>query len=305
MPIKIPPKLPAFGVLGKENIFVMPDDRAMHQDIRPLKIAILNLMPDKIAAETQLLRLIGNTSLQVDVSLIQAATHVSKNTAHKHLASFYKTFDEIKRQKLDGLIITGAPVEKLAFEEVDYWDELKIIMEWSKSNVFSTMHICWGGQAGLYYHYNIPKYELSKKMFGVFAHTLNKNKIKLFRGYDDIFYVPHSRYTAVSRDAIKKQPKLEILSESNESGIYIVADRKGRQIFVMGHPEYDAHGLKREYERDIAKGLDIDVPKNYFPGDDVDGEPIVSWRSHANLLFANWLNYYVYQETPYNLEEMI
>lgn len=302
MPIKIPAKLPAFNVLSNENIFVMRDDRATNQDIRPLKIALLNLMPDKIAAEAQLLRLIGNSPLQVDVYFVKLSTHTSKNTSHAHLSSFYKTFDSIKSQKFDGMIITGAPVEKLAFEEVDYWDELKEIMAWSKTNVFSTMHICWGGQAGLYYHYNIPKYELPKKMFGVFPHTLNKTKVKLLRGYDDIFFVPHSRYTEVHADDINKDPCLEILSESEQSGVYIVAGCEGRQFFVMGHPEYDALGLKREYERDIAKGIDINIPTNYFPGDNAGKQPNVSWRSHANLLFANWLNYYVYQETPYDLE---
>lgn len=304
MPIKIPENLPAYEVLSKENIFVMTDERAQHQDIRPLRIVILNIMPDKILAEAQLLRLIGNTSLQVDPVLLKTTTHKSKNTSQEHLNTFYKTFDEIRGHKYDGLIITGAPVEKLEFEDVNYWEELSAIMEWSKTNVFSTLHICWGAQAGLYYHYNIPKYTLPEKKFGVFLHTADKAQIrmKLLRGFDDAFYVPHSRYTEVRRNDIVKDKRLKILSESRESGIYIVSALDGKQVFVMGHPEYDRLALAREYNRDIKKGLDIALPKNYFPCDDPKLQPPVTWRSHAHLLFANWLNYYVYQETPYVLE---
>ena len=298
MPIKIPENLPAYEVLSKENIFVMTDERAQHQDIRPLRIVILNIMPDKILAEAQLLRLIGNTSLQVDPVLLKTTTHKSKNTSQEHLNTFYKTFDEIRAHKYDGLIITGAPVEKLEFEDVNYWEELSAIMEWSKTNVFSTLHICWGAQAGLYYHYNIPKYTLPEKKFGVFLHTADKAQIrmKLLRGFDDAFYVPHSRYTEVRRNDIVKDKRLKILSESRESGIYIVSALDGKQVFVMGHPEYDRLALAREYNRDIKKGLDIALPRN------PKLQPPVTWRSHAHLLFANWLNYYVYQETPYILE---
>ncbi len=303
MPIKIPESLPAYEVLSRENIFVMPDERAMHQDIRPLKIVILNIMPDKITTENQLLRLIGNTPLQVELTFLKTATYASKNTAQEHLDSFYQTFDEIKKHKYDGLIITGAPVETMDFEEVDYWDELKDIMEWSNTHVFSTLHICWGAQAGLYYHYGIPKYPLPEKKFGVFAHTLNNDgKLKLLRGFDDVYYVPHSRHTEVRHEDIIKDKRLNILSESEESGVYIVSAQRGKQVFVMGHPEYDQLTLKREYDRDVAKGMDIKPPYHYFPNDDPSQPPVVSWRGHAHLLFANWLNYYVYQETPYVLE---
>lgn len=303
MPIKIPESLPANEVLSNENIFVMTDERAMHQDIRPLRIVILNIMPDKISAEIQLLRLLGNTPLQVDPVFLKTATHKPKYTSQEHLNLFYKTFDEISKHKYDGLIITGAPVEKLEFEEVRYWEELKTIMDWSKTHVFSTLHICWGAQAGLYHHYGIPKYALPEKKFGVFLHTLNgAGKTKLLRGFDDTFYVPHSRYTEVRHEDIARNERLKILSESEESGIYIVTANKGQQVFVMGHPEYDKMALAREYKRDIKKGLDIALPNNYFPHDDPKAEPIVKWRGHANLLFANWLNYYVYQETPYILE---
>lgn len=304
MPIKIPDNLPAFEVLNSENIFVMSENRAFHQDIRPLQIVILNLMPTKIVTETQILRLIGNSPLQVDIILLHPKTHISKNTSEEHLATFYKTFDEIRDQKFDGMIITGAPVELLEFEEVDYWDELKEIMEWSTHNVFSTFHICWGAQAGLYYHYGIPKYQLKEKMFGVFPHTINVKNQKIFRGFDDVFYVPHSRYTEVRREDIEKRSELQILSESEESGVYIVFAREGRQFFVTGHSEYDPLTLKAEYERDVKKGLDIKLPLNYFPGNDPSKDPVVTWRGHANLLFANWLNYYVYQETPYNVDEI-
>lgn len=304
MPIRIPDSLPANEILTNENIFVMTEERASHQDVRPLKIAVLNLMPTKIVTETQILRLIGNTPIQIDVVLLHPKTHKSKNTPEGHLIEFYNTFDDVKHEKFDGLIITGAPVENLEFEEVTYWEELKRIMEWSKHNVFSTMHICWGAQAGLYYHYGVPKHPLSRKMFGVFEHKVNVNHVMLMRGFDDEFYAPHSRHTEVRRGDVDKVAELEILSESDEAGIYIVKAKNHNQIFVTGHAEYDPLTLKSEYERDVAKGLDINVPKNYFPGDDPRKKPVVRWRSHANLLFENWLNYYVYQETPYDLEDL-
>jgi homoserine O-succinyltransferase len=301
MPIRIPDNLPAGEVLSNENIFVMYEDRAYHQDIRPLKIAIMNIMPTKETTETQLLRLLGNTPLQVDVTFLYPASHVSKNTSAEHLLTFYKTFEEVKDEMFDGLVITGAPVEQLPFEQVNYWGELEEIMDWSEKNVYSTLYICWGAQAGLYYHYGIPKYDLNSKMFGVFPHTKNKQHVKLLRGFDDIFYVPHSRYTEVRREDIEKVDELEILSESEESGVYLVASKDGRHVFATGHSEYDPLTLKAEYDRDVAKGLNINVPKNYFPNDDPSGEPIVRWRGHGNLLFLNWLNYYVYQETPFDL----
>lgn len=304
MPIKIPENLPAYEVLSAENIFVMTLERAIHQDIRPLRIMMLNIMPDKIMAENQLLRLIGNSPLQVDLTFLKTATYTPTNTSQEHLNAFYKTFDEVKNQKFDGLIITGAPVETMEFEEVTYWDELMGIMEWSKTHVFSTLHICWGAQAGLYYHYGIPKYPLTQKKFGVFAHTLADSNIKLLRGFDDVYYVPHSRHTEVHHEDIARDGRLTIVSESEESGVYIVSALGGRQIFVMGHPEYDSHALMREYARDVDKGMDIALPRNYFPNDDPNQDPVVSWRGHANLLFANWLNYYVYQETPYALEQI-
>lgn len=304
MPVKIPDNLPAAQILHDENIFVMTEKRATSQDIRPLKIAILNLMPTKVLTETQLLRLIGNTPLQVDVVLLHMESHVSKNTSAEHLTAFYRTFSDVKDETFDGLIITGAPVEHLPFEEVDYWEELKEILEWKIHNVFSTFHICWGAQAGLYYHYGIPKYHMGKKLFGVYPHKVTKKNVKLLRGFDDVFYAPHSRYTEVRREDIEKVPDLEILAESPQAGIYIVASKDERQIYVSGHSEYDANTLLLEYERDIAKGLDIDPPENYFPDDDPSKPPLVTWRSHANLLFANWLNYYVYQETPYDLNQI-
>ncbi|HEY5537862.1 MAG TPA: homoserine O-succinyltransferase [Acetobacterium sp.] len=303
MPIKIPNDLPASQTLTKENIFVMDASRASHQDIRPLKIAILNLMPTKISTETQLLRLLGNSPLQIEVTLLQTKTHESKNTSAEHLGSFYSYFEEIRDQRFDGLIITGAPIETLDFEEVDYWEELVEIMDWSKTNVFSTMHICWGAQAGLYHHYGIPKYLLPKKKFGVFEHHLEQDFVKLFRGFDDTFYVPHSRHTDIHRDPIDAHPDLELMASSEEAGVYIVTARQGRQIFVTGHSEYDPETLKGEYERDIAMGTSINIPDNYYPDDDPTKPPIVRWRGHANLLFTNWLNYYVYQETPYELSE--
>ncbi|WP_094547327.1 homoserine O-acetyltransferase MetA [Petroclostridium xylanilyticum] len=304
MPIKIPDSLPAVETLNNENIFVMTEKRAVHQDIRPLRIVILNLMPTKIATETQLLRLLGNSPLQVEIELLHTKTYKAKNTSEEHLITFYKTFEDIKNQKFDGMVITGAPVEHLEFEEVDYWEELKQIMEWSVHNVTSTFHICWAAQAGLYYHFKIPKYPLDEKMFGVFPHTVNKKNVKLLRGFDDEFFAPHSRHTEIRREDIEKIPKLEILSESEAAGIYIVATNDGRQIFVTGHSEYDPLTLKGEYERDINKGLNIAIPKNYFLNDDPTKPPIVKWRGHANLLFSNWLNYYVYQETPYDLNEI-
>ncbi len=304
MPIKLPKNLPAQEVLAKEGIFVMDEDRAFHQDIRPLRVAILNLMPLKEVTEIQLLRLLGNTPLQVEVTLLHPKNHDSKNTPAEHMKSFYHTFDEVKKQKFDGMIITGAPIELFEFEEVTYWDEMKEILEWTKNNVTSTLHICWGAQAGLYYHYGIPKRNLEKKVFGVFPHYTNDFGDKLLKGFDDEFFVPHSRRTEVTREDINKNPKVVILSESEESGVYIAIAKHGRQIFVMGHSEYDPLTLKNEYDRDIAKGIDIDVPKHYFQDNDPNKRPLVRWRSHSNLLFSNWLNYYVYQETPYDVESI-
>lgn len=305
MPIKVPDNLPAKEILLEENIFVMDESRAYTQDIRPLKIVILNLMPVKETTETQLLRLLGNSPLQLEISFMHPDTHVSKNTSKEHLAAFYKTIDEVKNEKFDGMIITGAPVERLDFEDVNYWEELKTIMEWSKTHVTSTLHICWGAQAGLYYHYGVPKHDLGgEKLFGVFLHRLNANNVKLLRGFDDIFYVPHSRYTENRREDIEKVPELEILSESDEAGVYLVASKDGKHIFVTGHSEYDCTTLKDEYFRDKEKGLDTSIPKNYFPNDNVNEKPTLLWRSNSHLLFSNWLNYYVYQETPYNLDEL-
>jgi len=304
MPIKIPNSLPATEVLTGENIFVMTESRAETQDIRPLSIVVLNLMPTKIVTETQLLRLIGNTPIQVDVTFLHPESHKSKNTPQEHLLKFYNTFSEIRNNRYDGLIITGAPVEQMPFEEVTYWEELKEIMQWSLHNVYSTFHICWGAQAGLYYHYGIPKYPIPEKMSGVFEHRVLKENVKLLRGFDERFYAPHSRHTEVRREDIEKVKELEILAESDEAGIYIVTALNGRQIFVTGHSEYDALTLKLEYERDKLKGLNPNLPKHYFPDDDPQKPPVVRWRAHANLLFANWLNYYVYQETPYDLDEL-
>ena len=304
MPINIPNNLPAKAVLEEENIFVMTHSRAMHQDVRPLEILILNLMPDKITTETQILRLLGNSPLQTNLTFIHPKNHESKNTSKDHLISFYKHFDEIKSKKFDGLIITGAPVEQLEFEQVDYWEELEEIMDWSKHNVFSTFHICWAAQAGLYHHYGIKKYPLKEKMFGVFFHTVNKKHVKLLRGFDETFNVPQSRHTEVRKEDISKISELEILSESKESGVYLVGRKDGKQFFITGHSEYDAITLKKEYDRDVAKGLSIKVPKNYYPNNDPSKDPVVSWRAHANLLFCNWLNYYVYQETPFDLAKI-
>ena len=304
MPIKIPNGLPAESVLQSENIFIMKETRALSQEIRPLRILLLNLMPKKIETETQLSRLLGNTPLQVELELIHTRTHESQNTSAEHLLAFYKTFDDVKDQNFDGLIITGAPVEMVPFEEVDYWEELCAIMEWSKTHVHSTLHICWGAQAGLYYHFGIDKVTLPQKMFGIFPHTLDYKNSILFRGFDDVFSVPHSRHTTVKREAIESVPALRVLASSPEAGVYAVIDKESRRIFIMGHSEYDALTLDAEYRRDIAKGMDIAVPCNYYPDDDPTKMPRVSWRSCANLLFSNWLNYFVYQTTPYDLKEI-
>lgn len=304
MPIKIPNSLPAAKTLAAENIFVMDESRATTQDIRPLRILILNLMPTKIATETQLARLLGNTPLQVEMELIRTASHESKNTSAEHLISFYKTFDDIKDERFDGMIITGAPVEHLEFSEVEYWDELCRIFEWSKSHVHSTFHICWGAQAGLYYHFGVKKIPLEKKLFGVFEHRVSYKNPILFRGFDDVFYAPHSRNSAVDEAALRAVPELKILAESDEAGIYACMTEGGRQIFITGHSEYDPDTLAKEYFRDRGKGIDIAPPKNYFPNDDPNNPPEVRWRAHANLLFSNWLNYFVYQTTPYDVGEI-
>ena len=304
MPIKIPNLLPATQTLHEENIFVITENRAITQDIRPLRIVMLNLMPQKIVTETQIARLIGNTPLQVELELLQTATHRSTHTAPEHMLSFYKVFDDIKDQKFDGMIITGAPVEHLAFEDVEYWQELCESMEGSKPHVTSTLHICWGAQAGLYYHYGIQKRQLPQKLFGVFEHHLDHKLSILFRGFDDTFLVPHSRHTTVAREDIERVEGLKILSSSPEAGVFVVATDRGRQIFVMGHSEYDRDTLKNEYLRDKGPGLDIAVPANYFPDDDDTKEPIVRWRSCANLFYSNWLNYFVYQTTPYDITQI-
>ena len=304
MPIKIPNLLPATQTLHEENIFVITENRAVTQDIRPLRIVMLNLMPQKIVTETQIARLIGNTPLQVELELLQTATHQSTHTSSEHMLAFYKTFDEIKDQNFDGMIITGAPVEHMAFEEVDYWPELCEIMEWSKTHVTSTLHICWGAQAGLYYHYGVPKYPLEEKLFGVFEHRLDHKRSILFRGFDDTFMVPHSRHTTTRREDVESVEALKILASSDEAGVFVVSTERGRQIFVTGHSEYDADTLKREYVRDKNLGLPIAVPKNYFPNDDDTKEPLVRWRSCANLFYSNWLNYFVYQTTPYDITQI-
>ena len=301
MPIRIPNDLPAAGTLQQENIFVMPQNRATHQDIRPLEIVVLNLMPTKVVTETQLSRLLGNTPLQVNLELMHTSSHKSKNVSQEHLVTFYKSFEELKDRKFDGMVITGAPVEKLEFEDVDYWDELCRIMEWSKTHVHSTLHICWGAQAGLYYHYGIGKYPLEEKLFGVFPHQADYKRAILLRGFDDEFWVPHSRHTTISREDVEAVPGLKILASSPQAGVYAVMNKEGRQIFVTGHAEYDPETLKGEYLRDKALGLPIRVPENYFPEDDDTKDPIVRWRGHANLLFSNWLNYFVYQTTPFDI----
>ena len=304
MPIKIPNDLPAVKVLSDENIFVMTETRAITQDIRPLKILLLNLMPKKIETETQFSRLLGNSPLQVELELIHTSSHKSKNVTEEHLLSFYKTFDGVRDNYYDGLIITGAPVEHMEFEQVEYWDELVEIMEWSKTHVHSTLHICWGAQAGLYYHYGIKKHPLDKKLFGVFPHKVDYKRSILFRGFDDSFMIPHSRHTTVIREDIENTPGLKILASSEEAGVYAVSNKKGRQIFITGHSEYDADTLKGEYLRDLSQGKPIEIPKNYFPGDNPKKAPVVSWRAHANLLFSNWLNYFVYQTTPYDINNL-
>jgi homoserine O-succinyltransferase len=299
LPINIPRDLPAKTILQGENIFVMDEERAYKQDIRPLNIAILNLMPEKEKTETQLLRLLGNSPLQVNVALLHPKTHRSKNTKAEHLQNFYRTFDEIKNRKFDGMIITGAPIEHLEFEKVNYWSELQEIMDFSKENVTSTLHICWGAQAGLYHHYNIQKHPLEKKMFGVFSHQILVQNTRLLRGFDDIYYVPHSRYTDINREEIEKAADLDLFTYSDEAGVCLVASKDRKHVFLTGHPEYDSYTLAGEYRRDIRKGLQIEVPKNYFRNNNPEEQPVNTWRSHANLLFVNWLNYYVYQETPY------
>jgi homoserine O-succinyltransferase len=301
MPIRIQSDLPAKKILEDENIFIMDETRAMHQDIRPLKIAILNLMPVKEDTEVQLLRSLSNTPLQVDVTFLTTESYVGTHTTTSHLDQFYQTFEDIKNCRFDGLIITGAPVELMEFEEVTYWDELVKIMEWSKTNVTSTLHICWGAQAGLYYHNGIKKTTLDHKMFGIFEHRVLQRKVPFVRGFDDVFYAPHSRYTTVSREDIVNCNDLIILAESDEAGVFIVAAQNGKQIFVMGHPEYDRISLDKEYKRDVAKGLEIALPKNYYPQDEPEYRPNLVWRAHANAMYTNWLNYYVYQVTPYDL----
>jgi homoserine O-succinyltransferase/O-acetyltransferase len=304
MPLNVPDSLPAIDILKEENIFVMTETQAIHQDIRPLKLVILNLMPQKITTETHLLRILSNSPLQVEITLLNIESHISKNTPIEHLETFYLNFNSIKNQKFDGMIITGAPVELLNFEQVDYWKDLTDIMEWSKHNVTSTFYICWAAQAGLYYHYGIKKYPVDQKVFGIFKHTVNDSTIPLVRGFDEEFLAPHSRHTTVRRDDILKIPGLDLVSESDEAGVYIVASKDGRQIFVTGHSEYEACTLKYEYDRDIAKGMTMEIPKNYYPNDDPTQPPKTLWKSHASLLYSNWLNYYVYQLTPYVLDDI-
>ena len=304
MPIRIPNDLPAVKTLNDENIFVMTETRAITQDIRPLKILLLNLMPKKIETETQLSRLLGNSPLQVELELIHTKSHQSKNTPQEHMLAFYKTFDDVKERTFDGMIITGAPVEQMPFEEVEYWDELCEIMEWTKTHVHSTFHICWGAQAGLYYHFGIDKKPLDEKMFGIFPHTVDYKHPILFRGFDDVFMVPHSRHTTVDIEDVKKCKEIKILATSKEAGVYAMATKEGKQIFITGHSEYDANTLANEYFRDLNAGKPIKIPVNYFPDDNPENKPLVTWRSHANLLYSNWLNYFVYQTTPYDIEQI-
>jgi homoserine O-succinyltransferase/O-acetyltransferase len=304
MPVRIPNDLPARAELAEENIFVMTDDRAAHQDIRPLRIAVVNLMPTKMVTETQLLRLLGNTSLQVDISFVRMGSHESRNTPIEHLETFYEPLERVLHERFDGLVVTGAPVETLDFEEVDYWDELVALMDWSRGHVWSTLHICWGAQAALYHHYGVPKFPLPEKMFGLFHHRALDLQDPLLRGFDEVFLAPHSRHTEVRREDVEAAPRLKLLAVSEEAGVYMAASRDGRDVFVTGHPEYDRLTLKAEYDRDVAKGLPIEVPANYFPGDDPRLPPLMTWRSHAHLLYANWLNYYVYQATPFDLERL-
>lgn len=304
MPLNIPNKIPAINALKRENIFVMPFDKASTQDIRPLKVVILNLMPIKITTETDLIRLLSNTPLQIEIDFLKIKNHTSKNTPIEHLKAFYKPFDQIAENNYDGMIITGAPVEQMEFEEVNYWDELTTIFDWAKTHVTSTLFICWAAQAGLYHYYGIPKHQLREKMFGVFAHKPLEPLYPIFRGFDDVFYVPHSRHTEIRRTDIEQNPGLKILSESEEAGVHIVMARNGREFFITGHSEYAPLTLDEEYKRDLAKGLPIQQPKNYYIDNDPNKGPLVTWRSHANLLFSNWLNYFVYQETPYNLDDI-
>ncbi len=304
MPLNIPDKLPAIEILREENIFVMNETRASHQDIRPLKIIILNLMPLKISTETDLLRLLSNSPLQIKIDFMKIKGHTPKNTSLQHMKEFYRNFDELKTKKYDGMIITGAPVEQLDFEEVTYWEEMKQIMDWAEHHVTSTLFICWAAQAGLYHHYNIPKYPLDKKMFGVFEHCLSNPKLPIFRGFDDVFYMPHSRHTEIRKEDVEKVDKLEIISCSDKAGVTIVKAKNGKQLFVTGHSEYSRNTLDTEYKRDVKKKLPIDIPLNYYPDNDPEKTPVMRWKSTANLLFSNWLNYYVYQETPYDLEEI-
>jgi len=304
MPLKIPDQLPAIKLLEKENIFVMNESRATHQDIRPLKIIILNLMPLKISTETDLLRLLSNSPLQIEIDFMKIKGHTPKNTPSEHMKSFYRNFDELNNQKYDGMIITGAPVEQLDFEEVTYWEEMKHILDWAEHHVTSTLFICWAAQAGLYHYYGIPKYPLGKKMFGVFGHQLSNPKLPIFRGFDDLFYVPHSRHTEIREEDVRKVKELEIIASSEEAGVSIVKAKNGRQLFITGHSEYSRHTLDSEYKRDLEKNLPIELPINYYPKNNPDYPPQMRWKSTANLLFSNWLNYYVYQETPYNLEEI-
>lgn len=304
MPLRLPDKLPAIELLKKENIFVMDDSRATSQDIRPLRIVILNLMPLKITTETDLVRLLSNTPLQMEIYFMKLKSHTSKNTPIEHMMMFYKDFDVLEKEKFDGMIITGAPIEHLEFEDVEYWNEISKIFTWANTHVTSTMYICWAAQAGLYYHYGVPKYQLPKKMFGIFQQHTLQPQIPLFRGFDDVFYMPHSRHTEVRREDIEKHNELEIVAESPDSGVSIVMARGGRQIFVTGHMEYSPYTLDSEYRRDLGKRDDVDMPKNYYRDNDPQKAPNVTWRAHANLLFSNWINYYIYQETPYNIEEI-
>jgi homoserine O-succinyltransferase len=304
MPIKIPDNLPAFHILENENIFIMSEDRAIKQDIRPLRILILNLMPTKISTETQLLRLLSNSPLQVEIELMQMSTHVPKNTSPEHMVTFYKFFDDIADQRFDGMIITGAPVELMEFEEVNYWEELSCIFEWTKTNVYSTYHICWGAQAALYHHYRVPKHIMPEKMFGVFRHRTRHSFHALVRGFDDEFLAPHSRYTEIRAEDVAKHDDLIVLADSDEAGLYIIAEKSGRRFYVLGHSEYDVGTLGGEYFRDAEKGLGTAIPANYFENDNPNAPPIMSWRSHAHLLYSNWLNYFVYQKTPFDLLDL-
>lgn len=304
MPLNLPDRLPAIELLKKENIFVFDHSRASRQDIRPLRIVVLNLMPLKITTETDLVRLLSNTPLQIELSFMKLRSHTPKNTPVEHMKAFYKDFELMSDERFDGMIITGAPVEQMPFEEVSYWSEVSAIFDWTRTHVTSTLYICWAAQAGLYHHYGVPKHDLPHKMFGIFEHTVNRPLLPIFRGFDDVFYVPHSRHTEIRREDIECCPELDILSESPEAGVYMVMARGGREFFVTGHSEYSPYTLDGEYKRDLAKGLPIDMPRNYYRGDDPSQPPLVRWRAHANLLFSNWLNYYVYQETPYDINEI-